>query len=216
MGCWSERELFGVEQGWHFVDHARVDFGGQRFGDLTLAMPGEHNRLNALAAIAAANHAGVSAAESIAALALFQGVKRRTELRGEVAGVKVYDDFAHHPTAFAATVGAMRKAAAPGERILAVFEPRSNTMKLGAMRTRLAESFDGADRVYSYSGGVDWDVAAAMQPLGERAVNVSDIGALTNTLVANARRGDHILIMSNGAFGGIHEKLLQRLRSVAA
>ena len=129
-----------------------------------------------------------------------------------MAGVKVYDDFAHHPTAFAATVGAMRRVAAPGERILAVFEPRSNTMKLGAMRSRLAESFDGADRVYSYSGGVDWDVAAAMQPLGDRAVNMGDIGALTNTLVANSRRGDHILIMSNGAFGGIHQRVLDQLR----
>ena len=204
--------MFGVEQGWHFVDHARVDFGGQRFGKLALAMPGEHNRLNALAAIAAANHAGVSPNESIAALASFQGVKRRIELRGEVAGVKVYDDFAHHPTAFAATVSAMRKSAPPGERILAVFEPRSNTMKLGAMRSRLAESFDGADRVYSYSGAVDWDVAAALQPLGERAVNMSDIGALINTLVANARRGDHIVIMSNGAFGGIHQRVLDQLR----
>ena len=212
MGCWSERELFGVEQGWHFVDHARVDFGGQRFGDLTLAMPGEHNRLNALAAIAAANHAGVSPTESIAALASFQGVKRRIELRGEVDGVKVYDDFAHHPTAFAATVSAMRKAAAPGERVLAVFEPRSNTMKLGAMRSRLAESFDGADRVFSYSGAVDWDVAAAMQSLGDRAANATDIGALTSMLVANARRGDHILIMSNGAFGGIHQRVLDQLR----
>ena len=133
-----------MEQGWHLTTDGRVDFGGERFGVLELAMPGQHNRLNALAAIAAARHVGISPAQSVAALTSFKGVKRRMELRGEVGGVKVYDDFAHHPTAIAATITALKRAARPDERILAVFEPRSNTMKLGAMRARLSACFDDA------------------------------------------------------------------------
>ncbi|MBL8310380.1 MAG: UDP-N-acetylmuramate:L-alanyl-gamma-D-glutamyl-meso-diaminopimelate ligase [Burkholderiales bacterium] len=211
MGCWSGREPFGVEQGWHLTADGRVDFGGERFGLLQLDMPGEHNRLNALAAIAAARHLGVSPTDSIAALARFKGVKRRMELRGEAGGVKVYDDFAHHPTAIAATIMALRRAAGPDERILAVFEPRSNTMKLGAMRARLPASFDGAARVYSYSGGVNWDVAEALAPIAERAADFRDLDALVCALAVEARPGDHILIMSNGGFGGIHAKLLQQL-----
>ncbi len=212
MGCWSERELFGVEQGWHFVAGSQVDFGGQRFGELKLEMPGEHNRLNALAAIAAARHAGVSPEQSIAALARFQGIKRRMELRGEAGGVKVYDDFAHHPTAIEATISALKRQLPAGERVLAVFEPRSNTMKLGAMRARLPESFDDADRVYSYSGGVSWNVAESMQSLGARTQDFHDIDALVQALAIESKPGDHILIMSNGGFGGIHQRLLDRLR----
>lgn len=211
MGCWSGREAFGVEQGWHLTTDGQVDFGGERFGTLQLDMPGEHNRLNALAAIAAARHIGVAPADAVAALARFKGVKRRMELRGEAGGVKVYDDFAHHPTAIAATITALKRAARPGERILAVFEPRSNTMKLGAMRARLPESFDGAAQVYAYSGGVNWDVAEALAPLGNRAADYRDLDQLVRALVVEARPGDHILIMSNGGFGGIHGKLLQAL-----
>ena len=213
MGCWSERELFGVEQGWHYVAGSQVDFGGQRFGELKLDMPGEHNRLNALAAIAAARHIGVPPEAALEALQSFKGVKRRLELRGEVAGIKVYDDFAHHPTAFAATLTAIRRQLAGGGRVVAVFEPRSNTMKLGAMRARLPESFAAADRVYSFSGGVDWDVAATMQPLGARATNFSDINSLVATLARDSRAGDHVIIMSNGGFAGIHQKLLHSLPS---
>ncbi|HPG60823.1 MAG TPA: UDP-N-acetylmuramate:L-alanyl-gamma-D-glutamyl-meso-diaminopimelate ligase [Casimicrobium sp.] len=216
MGCWSERELFGVEQGWHFVGNTQVDFGGERFGDLQLEMPGTHNRQNALAAIAAARHAGVHPSKAIEALAKFAGVRRRMELRGEVAGVRVYDDFAHHPTAFAATVSAMRKAAAAGERVVAVFEPRSNTMKLGAMRSRLAESFVDADRVYAYSGGVDWNVLDALSELGNRATDHKNIEALAQAIASEAKPGDHVVVMSNGGFGGLHEKLLARLRHALA
>ena len=211
MGCWSERELLGVEQGWHFVAGSHVDFGGQRFGELKLDMPGEHNRLNALAAIAAARHIGVAPEVALDALRSFKGVKRRLELRGEVAGIKVYDDFAHHPTAFAATLTAMKRRVVPGERVVAVFEPRSNTMKLGAMRARLADSFAAADRVFSFSGGVDWNVAETMQALGLRASDFADINALVTALASEARSGDHVVIMSNGGFGGIHQKLLDRL-----
>lgn len=212
MGCWSGREAFGVEQGWHLTADGRVDFGGERFGDLQLEMPGQHNRLNALAAIAAARHAGVAPVEAITALATFKGVKRRMELRGEARGVRVYDDFAHHPTAIAATITALKRAVNPGERILAVFEPRSNTMKLGAMRARLPASFDDAALAYSYSGGVSWDVAEAMRPLGERAADFRNIDDLVRAVVDNAHSGDHVLVMSNGGFGGIHDRLLKQLQ----
>ena len=212
MGCWSEREAFASDQGWHFVGERQVDFGGQRFGELQLDMPGLHNRLNALAAIAAARHVGVAPEKSIEALAVFQGVKRRLELRGELGGVKVYDDFAHHPTAIAATVSALKQRIAPGERVIAVFEPRSNTMKLGAMRARLAESLLDADRVYSYSGGLGWSVAEALQALGNRAEDFADIDALATAVVNQAKPGDHILIMSNGGFGGVHQRILNQLK----
>jgi UDP-N-acetylmuramate: L-alanyl-gamma-D-glutamyl-meso-diaminopimelate ligase len=211
MGCWSEREAFASEQGWHFVDQNQVDFGGQRFGPLRLAMPGAHNQLNALAAIAAARHVGVAPQQSIEALALFQGVKRRLELRGEVGGIKVYDDFAHHPTAIAATVGALKARVRKGERVIAVFEPRSNTMKLGAMRARLAASAADADLVFTYSGGLGWDVADAMQSLGSRTSDFKDVGALVAAISACARAGDHVVIMSNGGFANIHARLLDDL-----
>ena len=212
MGCWSEREAFASDQGWHFVRETQVDFGGQRFGELKLDMPGLHNRLNALAAIAAARHVGVAPAQSIEALAVFQGVKRRLELRGEINGVKVYDDFAHHPTAIAATVSALKLRIPKGQRVIAVFEPRSNTMKLGAMRARLAESLLDADRVFSYSGGLGWDVAEAMQSLASRATDYKDIVALTGAVAHEARAGDHVVIMSNGGFANIHNRLLDALR----
>ena len=174
-------------------------------------MPGLHNRLNALAAIAAARHVGVAPEKAIEALAAFRGVKRRLELRGEVSGIKVYDDFAHHPTAIAATVSALKQRIANGERVIAVFEPRSNTMKLGAMRARLAESLFDADRVYSYSGGLGWSVAESLQALGTRAEDYSDIDLLANAVAAEAKSGDHVLIMSNGGFANIHSRLLDAL-----
>ena len=213
MGCWSEREAFASDQGWHFVGETQVDFGGQRFGELQLDMPGLHNRLNALAAIAAARHVGVAPEKAMDALAVFQGVKRRLELRGDVHGVKVYDDFAHHPTAIAATVGALKKRVPKGERVIAVFEPRSNTMKLGAMRARLAESLFDADHVYSYSGGLGWSVAESLQALGTRAEDFADIDALVTAVVNAAKAGDHILIMSNGGFGGIQQRILNQLHT---
>ena len=211
MGCWSERETFASEQGWHFVGDHQVDFGGQRFGQLKLDMPGEHNQLNALAAIAAARHVGVAPEQAIASLAKFKGVKRRLELRGEVNGVKVYDDFAHHPTAIAATVNALKGRVPRGERVIAVFEPRSNTMKLGAMRARLAESLLQADHVYAYSGGLGWNVGESLQALGSRAADFSDVTLLAEAVIDAARPGDHVVVMSNGGFAGIHQRLLAGL-----
>jgi UDP-N-acetylmuramate: L-alanyl-gamma-D-glutamyl-meso-diaminopimelate ligase len=211
MGCWSERESFNVDSGWHLTGDRWVDFAGERFGELRLAMAGEHNALNALAAIAAARHVGVAVPVAIDALSRFSGVKRRLELRGTVRGVNVYDDFAHHPTAIEATVRALKKQANKGERIIAVFEPRSNTMKLGAMRAVLAASLSQADLVFGYSGGVDWSVADALKPIEEKARDVKTVDELVEQIALAARAGDHVVFMSNGGFGGIHQKTINRL-----
>jgi UDP-N-acetylmuramate: L-alanyl-gamma-D-glutamyl-meso-diaminopimelate ligase len=171
---------------------------------------GRHSRLNALAAIAAARHVGVPPPGAIAALAQFEGIKRRLETRGTAGGVTVYDDFAHHPTAIATTVDGLRRAVGR-ERILAVLEPRSNTMKLGAMKTALPGSLAAADLTYCYAGKLGWDPAAALAPLGAKAAVYGDLRALIDAVVNEARTGDHVLVMSNGGFGGIHDKLLERL-----
>jgi UDP-N-acetylmuramate: L-alanyl-gamma-D-glutamyl-meso-diaminopimelate ligase len=207
-------ERFGVPDGWsagaRHADGFDVLWTGEKLGRVTWALIGEHNQANALAAIAAARHCGVAPAQAIAALESFEGVKRRMELRGVVKGVAVYDDFAHHPTAIETTIKGLH-ARSDGARVIAVIEPRSNTMKLGAMKDRLAASLGRADRVYCYSGGLQWDAAAALAPLGARAAVSSDLGALVEAIAGEARHGDHVVIMSNGGFGGIHEKLLARL-----
>jgi UDP-N-acetylmuramate: L-alanyl-gamma-D-glutamyl-meso-diaminopimelate ligase len=218
-GLWSVCEAFGSPQGWHERDlvegaeacEFEVRFGDQSFGRCRLALAGAHNRANAVAAIAAARHAGVAPADAIAALAGFGGVKRRLELRGEVGGVAVIDDFAHHPTAIATTVAGLRARLAPGQRILAVLEPRSNTMKLGAMKAQLPDSLVQADLAYGYGANLGWDLAQALAPMGARAWVATDLDALVRRVVADARPGDRILVMSNGGFGGIHQKLLDAL-----
>ena len=159
---------------------------------------------------AAARHAGVAPAVAIEALARFQGVKRRMELRGQVNGITVYDDFAHHPTAFEATVAGLRKRVGRG-RIVAVFEPRSNTMKLGTMQALLASSLAGADAVFCYAKGLGWEPAGALAPLGSRAFVFHEIEPMVESLAATLRPGDHVLVMSNGGFGDVHAKLLERL-----
>ena len=212
-GCYTPVERLGIAAGWSAVAHDdgfEVRWQGQPLGRVAWALSGAHNRANALAAIAAARHCGVSPAQSIAALGAFDGVKRRMELRGVVKGVTVYDDFAHHPTAIATTLEGLR-AKVGRQRIVAVIEPRSNTMKLGAMKERLAASLGAADRVYCYSGGLQWDAAAALAPLGDVATVTADLPGLIEAIASASRGGDHILIMSNGGFGGIHDKLLARL-----
>ncbi len=200
--------------GWQAVERGPNAFDvlldGQMQGRVEWELLGEHNRLNALAAIAAARHAGVPVQAAIAALGRFRNVKRRLEVRGEVKGITVYDDFAHHPTAIETTLAGLR-GKVDGGRILAVLEPRSNTMKLGTMKAQLPGSLRGADRVYCYAGGVDWDVAGALAPLGATAAVHRDLDALVEAIAREARKGDHVLIMSNGGFGGIHDKLLARL-----
>jgi UDP-N-acetylmuramate: L-alanyl-gamma-D-glutamyl-meso-diaminopimelate ligase len=171
---------------------------------------GRHNRANALAAIAAARHAGVVPGAACAALERFDGVKRRMQMRGTAAGVTVYDDFAHHPTAVAATLAGLRHKVGKA-RILAVLEPRSNTMKLGVMKDALPSSLAQADRVYCYGANLGWNPAEVLAPLGSAAVCHDELDALIEAIADEAKPGDQVLVMSNGAFGGIHEKLLDRL-----
>ena len=221
-GCWSEKESFGAasELDWSLRTHSDGRFDvllrGEVQGTVEWDLSGEHNRQNALAAIAAARHVGVPAAQAIKSLARFVSVKRRMELRGVARGVAVYDDFAHHPTAIATTVGGLRQKIGPA-RILAVLEPRSNTMKLGAMKEALPGSLDEADLVFGYGApgtsraSLGWDLGQALAPLGDRAHAFDAINALVQSVTEAARPGDHILVMSNGGFGGIHQKLLDAL-----
>jgi UDP-N-acetylmuramate: L-alanyl-gamma-D-glutamyl-meso-diaminopimelate ligase len=166
--------------------------------------------MNALAAVAAARNAGVDPAQAVESLASFTGVRRRMQVRGSTGGITVYDDFAHHPTAIRTTVEGLRQRVGK-ERILAVLEPRSNTMKRGLMKEALPGSLASADRIFVYSAGLGWDAASVFGPLGGRARWDEDLERLIAAVVAEARTGDHVLVMSNGGFGGIHGKLLERL-----
>jgi UDP-N-acetylmuramate: L-alanyl-gamma-D-glutamyl-meso-diaminopimelate ligase len=159
-------------------------------------------------------HVGVAPDVAAKALASFVNVRRRLELRGEVAGIKVYDDFAHHPTAMRTTINGLRRKV-DGQRILAVFEPRSNTMKLGAMNAQLPWSLEEADLAFCHSGGLGWDATQALAPMGAQAEVCDSIEQLVTRVVAAARPGDHILCMSNGGFGGVHAKLLDALKARA-
>jgi UDP-N-acetylmuramate: L-alanyl-gamma-D-glutamyl-meso-diaminopimelate ligase len=173
---------------------------------------GRHNAENALAAMLAARHAGVATETAVQALREFKGVRRRMEVRGVARGVTVYDDFAHHPTAIETTIDGLRRHIGAA-RLIAVLEPRSNTMKLGTHRQTMAKSLMQADSVWLYQGpSVTWDVAEAVATLGDRARVVRDIDELVSALDATAEPGDHVLIMSNGGFGGIHGKLLEALQ----
>jgi UDP-N-acetylmuramate: L-alanyl-gamma-D-glutamyl-meso-diaminopimelate ligase len=223
-GCWTPVETFGAHplpsppptgegaaaQDWQIDGDNRVTLNGVAQGTLQWDLLGEHNRQNALAALAAAHHAGVPIAQGLAALSEFKNVKRRMEVRGIVNSITVYDDFAHHPTAIATTVGGLRHKIGSA-RILAVLEPRSNTMKLGVMKNALPGSLKDADLVFCYAGNLGWDAHGALAPLGSNAIVEDDLGVLIGKIAAAARPGDHILVMSNGSFGGIHEKLLKRL-----
>ncbi len=167
-------------------------------------------RCNALAAIAAAAHVGVAPAVAARALSSFRNVRRRLEVRGSVNGVTVYDDFAHHPTAIATTLDGLRRQVGQA-RIVAVFEPRSNTMKLGTMAAQLPASLAQADRVFCHAGGLDWDVRGALAPLGAKAQVADSVDTLLAQLQPVLQPGDHVLCMSNGSFGGIHARLLAAL-----
>ena len=224
QGCWSELARFGTGGEWQASgSHDAFDVvrNGQRVGRLEWALSGVHNQMNALAAIAAADHVGVPPAEAAAALDALRNVRRRMELRGTVererGGITVYDDFAHHPTAIRTTLDGLRRQldahGRTGDRILAVFEPRSNTMKLGAMAAQLPWSLEQADLAFCHTAGLGWDAAAALAPMGSRARAAGAIAPLVDQVVAAAGGGDHIVCMSNGGFGGIHEKLLAALRA---
>ena len=209
-GCWTPVEAFGSEKGWSIDANGSVTLNGKPQGTLVWGLLGGHNRMNALAALAAARHAGVPVAQGLAALSEFKNVKRRMEVRGTVNGVTVYDDFAHHPTAIDTTVAGLRSKAGSA-RILAVLEPRSNTMKLGVMKDALPGSLKDADLVFCYAGNLGWDARSALAPLGDKAVVKDDLNELVEAIATAARSGDQVLVMSNGGFGGIHEKLLKRL-----
>lgn len=215
QGCWSEVRSFGsavsdfTAQGPHHAfDVLRA---GQVVGRVEWALSGEHNQLNALAAIAAAEHVGVAPAMACAALGRFQNVRRRMELRGTVAGIAVYDDFAHHPTAIRTTLDGLRQQVGQQRRILAVFEPRSNTMKLGTMKAQLPWALKEADLAFCHTAGLDWDAAQALEPLGDAGLTAGDIATVVQQVLAAVRPGDAIVCMSNGGFGGIHMQLLQAL-----
>ena len=225
-GCWSEQIGFGRalseaknSQGWQSQylgdsegkSHFTVMHDGVVVGQCASPMAGEHNRANALGVIAAAQHCGVRPLDAIAAIETFPGVKRRLEVRGVVRDVTVIDDFAHHPTAIALTIEGLRQRIGAQRRILAVLEPRTNTMKQGVMKAQLAPSLDGADHVYCYTGGIDWDVADAMRPLGSKAKVIATMDSLVAAITQEARAGDAILVMSNGGFGGLHQRLLTAL-----
>jgi UDP-N-acetylmuramate: L-alanyl-gamma-D-glutamyl-meso-diaminopimelate ligase len=213
-GCWSRLERFDAPEGWSSAPGAdggfEVRWRGESHGRVAWTLMGDHNRANALAAIAAARDVGVAPGVAIAALNVFRGVKRRMEFRGLAGGVAVYDDFAHHPTAIATTLAGLRRKVGAA-RILAVLEPRSNTMKLGVMKDALPASLAQADLAFCYTANLGWDAAAALAPLGARARCGADLDALVAAIVREARRGDAVVVMSNGAFGGIQEKLLAQL-----
>ena len=225
-GCWTPQTWFNEPAdhltGWHASAadaHGRftVSHQGQAVGSTRLSLPGAHNQANATAAIAAARHVGVLPEQALQALERFQGIRRRLEGRGTVRGVTVYDDFAHHPTAITVTIAGLREqlqrdvGKTDKGRILAVLEPRSNTMKLGSMKAQLPESLTGADAVFCYAHQLGWDAVEALAPLGNQAQVFDDLGALVNAVTALAREGDQILVMSNGGFGGVHERLLKSL-----
>ena len=229
QGCWTPREEFGTATGWEAgapdsEGGFEIAWQGRAAGRLKWGLAGEFNRLNGLAAIAAARHAGVAPEAAIEALANFGGVQRRLELKGRVRGVAVYDDFAHHPTAIRETIAGLRQRIEGSRqriegsrqrdgagRILAVFEPRSNTLKAGVMKDALPGSLAGADLVYIYSAGLAWDAGSAFAPLGARARCEANLEALVGAIAAQVRDGDQVLVMSNGGFGGIHQKLLAAL-----
>ena len=221
-GCWTPVHSFGAGGQWEaqtsdHPSHFHVLHQGKDIGQINWGLTGEHNRMNALAALAAAEHLGIQADAGIEALSAFQGVKRRMELRGTVNDIHVYDDFAHHPTAIATTLAGLRKQVGT-RRILAVLEPRSNTMKLGAMAARLPDSLKQADLVFCFGAvsgkhALGWDPAQVLAPLEGKASSYSDLDNMAAAIVQAAQPGDSILVMSNGGFGGIHQKLLDLLQT---
>jgi UDP-N-acetylmuramate: L-alanyl-gamma-D-glutamyl-meso-diaminopimelate ligase len=219
-GCWTPVEKFGTDADWKAVNAAGdgsfdVSYQGKVQGRVDWDLLGEHNRMNGLASIAAARHVGVTTETSIAALTDFKNVKRRMETKGVVKNVTVYDDFAHHPTAIDTTVAGLR-AKVGAARILAVLEPRSNTMKLGVMKDALPASLSEADLVFCYGANLGWDAAEALKPIANKAKTFDDLTKLVQAIVSVAKPDDHILVMSNGGFGGVHQKILDALSVVLA
>ncbi|AWB35159.1 UDP-N-acetylmuramate:L-alanyl-gamma-D-glutamyl-meso-diaminopimelate ligase [Orrella marina] len=221
-GCWTPVIRTGIAHGWH-AQHGSdgvpvIWLGDQEVGILRWSLSGQHNIQNALAAMAAASHIGIDADAALDALNAFGGVKRRMEVRGTVRDITVYDDFAHHPSAIKTTLAGLRQKVG-AQRIIAVLEPRSNTMKLGSMAAQLAQSLKEANLVFCYaetSGKhkLEWDAQAVLAPLGNHYRVENELNELADAVVRSAQPGDHIVVMSNGSFGQIHEKLLTLLQSI--
>ena len=224
MGCWTPVEHFDpdMEATWHAAaasaDGSAFDVvcETERVGRVEWELTGRHNMANALAALAAARHAGVTPQQGVAALNRFRSVKRRMELRGEVRGVRLYDDFAHHPTAIRTTLAGLR-AQVGDVRIHAVLEPRSNTMRMGVMADRLADALGEADSVHLYvPPDLGWDAGAALAPLGPALHLAADTETIVQRVAASARPGEVVLVMSNGGFENIHQRLLEALAETPA
>lgn len=215
-GAWTPVSWINTVQGWQIQGQDRtgeleIFENGTSRGKGEWSLQGDHNRSNALAALLAARHAGVPLHHGLEALSRFENVKRRMELRGQVRDISVYDDFAHHPTAIALTIAGLRAKIGDEHRIVAVLEPRSNTMKLGTMKEQLPGSLSQADRVFCYAGQLSWAPQEALLPLADKACVHDDLSVMIEQIVQEARPNDHILVMSNGGFGGIHDKILGRL-----
>ncbi len=218
MGCWTPQQTIGLNEGKLRAENIAEDgsqfdvvVDGERTGHVDWSLIGMHNVNNALAAIAAAHHVGVTIEQACEALVQFKGIKRRLELRGKVNGVSVYDDFAHHPTAIATTLAGLR-ANVGKQKIIAILEPRSNTMKMGVHQQTLADSLKAADQIILFEdAGLDWSLSEITEQLGDKARVEASIDTIVKRATAMAQEGDHILVMSNGGFGGIHQKLLDSL-----
>jgi UDP-N-acetylmuramate: L-alanyl-gamma-D-glutamyl-meso-diaminopimelate ligase len=232
-GCWSSLERFALPEqsikpgDWSLMDTVNDGFKviyqgkdvAEVYWDADASVTGRHNQLNALAAIAAAHHVGISIEDAAKALGTFKNVKRRMEVIGRINGITIYDDFAHHPTAITTTVDGLRRRVGrdANTRILAVLEPRSNTMKLGVMKSQLPDSLKDADLVFGYGSAtgkdaLGWDLKESLAPLGVKAQAFDDLNLLMTAVKQAAKPGDHILVMSNGGFGGVHRKLLELLK----
>jgi UDP-N-acetylmuramate: L-alanyl-gamma-D-glutamyl-meso-diaminopimelate ligase len=216
QGCWSEVRSFGSAVSDFVAEGEPSQFqvlqAGKPVAEVQWAIGGVHNQLNALAAIAAAEHVGVGPAVAAQALTSFENVKRRMEVRGKVNGVTIYDDFAHHPTAIRTTVNGLRRQVGQA-RILAIFEPRSSTMKLGTMKAQLPWSLEEADLAFCHSGGLGWDATGALQSMGLKVQVGANIDEVIAQVLTQVKPGDHLLCMSNGGFGGIHNKLLEAIQA---
>ena len=223
MGCWSECQYVGRDQEWYAerIKHDCTEFAvfhnGEKVAEVHWNIVGEHNMRNGLMAIAAAHHAGVSIENACAALGTFINAKRRLEVKGNVQGVTVYDDFAHHPTEIEATLTALRDKVGQNERILAVLEPRSNTMKMGVHKEEIAPALEKADAVFLFQPDtIPWKVADIAAQLTQPAYDSDNLEDFVRLIAAEAKPTDHILVMSNGSFGGIHQKLLDALEKKTA
>lgn len=220
MGCWSEQQLVGAEKTWfaeriaNDYSHFTVFHQGEKAGEVHWNLIGQHNMHNGLMAIAAAYHTGVGIADACKALGTFINAKRRLEIKGIANGITVYDDFAHHPEAILATLTALRDKVGGGVRILAVLEPRSNTMKMGVLKNDIAPALGRADEVFMLQPeNIPWDMAEIAAQCIQPAHFSGNLDKLVDMIIAEAKPSDHILIMSNGHFGGIHQKILDKLKT---